>query len=168
MRVQETDEICDLAEKSRVEESAPQKRFYRLTTLGRLPSMDETDGWLYPSAPSHASRLRPDSRRMTADKFEPAVRCRSYSTLSRMLLLLAVYETSLPQISKLSIRVSAPGTPPQSSHVVLGFIPQACLVASLVLFRRGIASWNSTIGYQIRVPYPRHIQSPWGDNKAKL
>jgi hypothetical protein len=46
MRVQETDEIYDLAEKSRVEESAPPKRFYRLTTLGRLPSMDETDGYI--------------------------------------------------------------------------------------------------------------------------
>jgi len=51
--------------------------------------------------------------------------------------------------SKLSIRVSPPGTPPQSGRVVLGFIPQACPVASLVLFRRRIASWNPTIGYEI-------------------
>jgi hypothetical protein len=72
MRVQETEDIYDLVEKSRVEESAPEA-FLPVNNF-RKASLDERDRWLYPSAPSHVSRLRPDSRRMTADS-DPGAAC---------------------------------------------------------------------------------------------
>lgn len=45
MRVQETEDIYDLVEKSRVEESAPEA-LLPVNNFRRLPSMNETDGYI--------------------------------------------------------------------------------------------------------------------------
>ena len=134
-------------------------------TLGRLRSMSEADGYvcLHPvSFPGFGLILikgkLTNSGLLSGAEVTPP-RCGSFA------LLYTLPRRTRPE---LSICISPPGTPPQSSRVVLGFISQACLVPGLVLLRRGVASWNSAIRYEIELLGLRHIQSPRGDDKAKL